>query len=331
MIESIVEHVPVLSAESLTLLQVEREGVYVDCTTGLGGHAEAIVSRLEGTGRLIGLDRDGSALERTRKRLEPKFSNFSLHRRDFKDLPQLLDELSVGGIDGCLLDLGVSSLQLDSPERGFSFRHEGPLDMRMDRCQSTTAAQVVNTFSETELARVFRQYGEERQARKIAAAVVRRRALSPLRTTTQLAALVEQVKGSRRSRIHPATQVFQALRIEVNQELAGLEKFLRAATGCLVPGGRIVVISFHSLEDRLAKRAFRIEAGRCVCFRPGNLCTCPRVEKVRILTPKPMTPTPGDIALNPRARSAKLRAAERIDLESSSAARLRTTGMGKRG
>jgi 16S rRNA (cytosine1402-N4)-methyltransferase len=313
MIGATVEHLPVLLDEVIKLLQVRKEGVYVDCTLGLGGHSEQILSRLGGTGQLIGLDRDGEALKEASDRLGSRNDNLQLLQESFGNLPQVLDGLQVQALDGCLLDLGISSLQLDSPQRGFSFRREGPLDMRMDPRSGTTAADLIERLSEEELSDLFRRYGEEKAARRIAAAVVECRSTSPIHTTTELAQIVEQVKGPGRGRIHPATKVFQALRIEVNSELAELENVLQAVISRLRPGGRLVVISFHSLEDRIAKNIFRKAAGRCVCFRPQELCSCPRIVEVRILTRKPVTPSPQEILGNPRARSAKLRAVEKED------------------
>ncbi len=307
-----VQHIPVLLEETLDLLAVRPGGVYADCTVGLGGHAEAILGRLGGGGRLIGLDRDEEALAEARRRLGER-PNLALFRDNFKNLPLILQRLGVEGLDGCLLDLGVSSLQLDEAGRGFSFRAEAPLDMRMDRGGPTHAGHLVNSLSEERLARIFKEYGEEPQARRLAAEIVRRRAAAPIRTTRELADLAVRVKGARPgARIHPATQIFQALRIEVNQELEGLEPFLDWAIGFLRPGGRLAVIAFHSLEDRIAKNVFRLAAGKCVCRRPQPLCECPRVERVRILTPKPVTASRQEAADNPRSRSAKLRAVEKL-------------------
>jgi 16S rRNA (cytosine1402-N4)-methyltransferase len=307
-----VEHIPVLLRESLEFLGVRPGGIYVDCTVGQGGHSEAILEALRGQGRLIGVDRDREALEQARERLQGRFRNFELYHSNFKNLPLILGRLGVGAIDGCLLDLGVSSTQLLTAERGFSLKEAGPLDMRMDPEQKTTAAQLVNELSEEKLADLFRRFGEEPAARKIAAAIVVARRASRFQTTGELAALVERVKGRRfGARIHPATQVFQALRIEVNQELSGLTEFLEAVIDSLNPGGRLVVIAFHSLEDRIVKQVFQLQAGRCVCFRPGDACTCPRVEKVILLTKKPVIPADEEMRTNPRSRSAKLRAVER--------------------
>ena len=306
------EHIPVLLTESLQFLEAQPGGVYVDCTVGQGGHSESILEALEGRGRLIGVDRDSAALEEARERLAGRFRNFELYHSNFKNLPLILSRLSISAIDGCLVDLGVSAIQLLSADRGFSLKESGPLDMRMDPDQKTTAAQLVNELPEEKLTDIFRRYGEEPAARKIAGAIVAARRQSRFRTTGELAALVERVKGRHfRSRIHPATQVFQALRIEVNQELTGLGEFLEQVIDLLNPKGRLVVIAFHSLEDRIVKQVFQKEAGRCICFRPGDACTCPRVERVDLLTKKPLTPGEEETRANPRSRSAKLRAVEK--------------------
>ena len=305
-------HDPVLYHEVLELLRVRPGRVYVDCTTGLGGHSEGILERLQGSGRLIALDRDSESLQRARTRLDAQFENFSAHHENFENLPSILATLEIQSIDGCLLDLGMSSFQLDSGERGFSFQQEGPLDMRMDRDQVLTAEQLVNELPEERLADILWRYGEEKAARKLAAAIVAQRRRAKLRTTTELAGLVERVKGRPRgSRLHPATQVFQALRIAVNQELSGLEQFLTEVVQILKPGGCLVVIAFHSLEDRIVKQTFQREAGKCICRRRPELCDCPRLEQVLILTKKPVTPSASEVQRNPRARSAKLRAVQK--------------------
>lgn len=305
-----VEHIPVLLDKSVELLDVRPGRIYVDATVGLGGHSRKILESLKGQGQLIVLDRDEQALEVAREELEES-PLISFYRENFKNLPLILRNIGVDRIDGCLLDLGVSSLQLLTPERGFSFQEEGPLDMRMDREQRTNAAQLVNQLPETELARIFKELGDEPQARKIAAAIVKRRRHAAFQTTQDLVRLVEEVKGGRRGRIHPATRVFQALRIEVNQELEGLEEFLEHTIDLLNPGGRLVVIAFHSLEDRIVKRTFQKQAGKCTCFKPRDLCTCPRQTRVSILTRKPLYPSEKEVSQNPRARSARLRVVER--------------------
>lgn len=318
MIAAPVEHVPVLADKAIELLKIQPGGTYVDCTVGLGGHSERILLEMGGRGRLVALDRDKDAIAMTRNRLFDYLRLLDLHHENFKNLPLVLRNLGISSIDGCLLDLGISSRQLASSERGFSFREDGPLDMRMDSDQRLKAEDLINRLPEQELSDIFKNFGEERYAKKIARTIVESRRHGELRSTLELAKLIESVKGRRRgSRIHPATQVFQALRIQVNQELAALDTFLSQAITLLKAGGRLVVISFHSLEDRIVKRTFQLEAGKCVCFRPGELCSCPRVRNVEILTRKPATPSERELGENPRARSAKLRAVERIGLTTS--------------
>jgi 16S rRNA (cytosine1402-N4)-methyltransferase len=324
MIAAPVEHVPVLAQEAIGLLHIQPRGTYVDCTVGMGGHSERILQRLKSGGRLVALDRDKDALEMARTRLSGYLHSLELHHDNFKNLPLILRNLGIHFIDGCLVDLGVSTYQLNASERGFSFREDGPLDMRMDLEQRLKAEDLVNRLSEEELSDIFRRYGEERQARKIASAVVESRMSGKLRSTRELAELIEAVKGGRKgSRIHPATRVFQALRIVVNQELDALDTFLSQTIALLRSGGRLVVISFHSLEDRIVKKTFQIEAGKCICFKPRELCSCPRIENVEILTRKPVKPSPMELAENPKARSAKLRAVERINRATSSDLELR--------
>lgn len=306
-------HIPVLLSEAVDLLNVHEGGLYVDGTVGLGGHSQEILRRLEGSGRLIGLDRDADALVQAQERLSWSEGNLQLINEDFRRLPELLPGLGIKALDGLLLDLGVSSLQLDTAERGFSFRLSGPLDMRMDRRSERTAADLIASEDQEELTRIFREYGEERSARRIAQEIVKVRRQRPIRTTDDLASLVEGVKGRRPGqRIHPATQVFQALRIAVNRELSGLGDFLSRAIQLLAPGGRLVVIAFHSLEDRIVKRTFMTEAGRRVSRLPllGN--EEPLQENVKLLTRKPIVPSESETAKNPRARSARLRAVERL-------------------
>lgn len=306
----VAEHIPVLLEEAIELLDVRPGKIYVDATVGLGGHSREILPKLKGHGQLIVLDRDQQALDMARTELgENRLVSF--YRENFKNLPLILRNIGIDRIDGCLVDLGVSSFQLMTPDRGFSFQKEGPLDMRMDQEQRTTAAHLVNQLSEAELTRIFKEFGEEPQARKIAAAIVKRRQHSQFQTTQDLTRLVEETKGGRRGRIHPATRVFQALRIEVNQELEGLEEFLDHVIRLLNPGGRLVVIAFHSLEDRIVKRTFQKQTGKCICFKPGDLCTCPRETNISILTRKPLYPSEKETSRNPRARSARLRAVER--------------------
>lgn len=305
-------HIPVLSEESISLLDVHPGGTYVDGTVGLGGHASRILARLAGRGRLIGLDRDSDALVQANERLSSgSESVLQLFQEDYRNLPFLLQKLNINSVDGFLFDLGVSSYQLDAPGRGFSFRCDGPLDMRMDQRQEETAADLVNHLSQKELQRILKEYGEEPSARRLADAIVERRRSQPFERTLELAQLAQRVKGGRKGRLHPATQLFQALRIAVNSELKGLGELLEKAAHLLSPGGRLVVISFHSLEDRIVKRTLRKLAGKCVCGMPADFCRCPRREVIEILTRKPITPSESETAKNPRARSAKLRAARR--------------------
>jgi len=279
--------------EVLELLRIEPGRTYVDATVGLGGHSEAMLSQ---GARLVGVDRDPEALAHAAVRLEGYTERVTLIHGSFAVLPGLLASVNVGPVHGVLLDLGVSSLQLERPERGFSFRQDGPLDMRMDPHGPVTAAELVNGLAEPELARILHEYGEEPRARGIARAIVRARDHAPIATTSELAAIITRAasRGGRR-RIHPATKSFQALRIAVNDELAALEQGIAGALEALAPGGRLVVIAFHSLEDRIVKRAFLREQSE---------------GRLEILTRKPLRPAHEEVVVNPRARSAKLRAAQ---------------------
>lgn len=300
--------------EVLDLLGCKPGGTYVDATLGMGGHARAILERIGPHGTLIGLDRDKESLERARQALDSFSTTVRLYHENFKNLPLVLNNLSVPPLDGVLADLGVSSYQLLTPERGFSFRSEGMLDMRMDRSQRQTAADLVNELPKDDLARLIHRYGEERFARRIAAAIVRERERGRITRSSHLAEVVAgAVKTRSHTAVHPATRTFQALRIAVNQELDGLAEFITDAVSFLRPAGRIVLISFHSLEDRIVKQALRKLSGQCVCGRPGELCTCPRRRIAAILTGRPMRPSRAEVLVNPRARSARLRAAERVE------------------
>ena len=288
-----VDHRPVLLAESLELLAVRRGGLYVDGTVGLGGHAVELLRRSAPDGRLLGVDHDGETLERARAALLPFASRARLVHTDYREIPTLLGGERAAGI---LLDLGISSAQLDAPERGFSFQAAGPLDMRMDRSRGETAAEVVNRMPERELADLIYRYGEEPASRRIARAIVEARRVSRIATTTALAEIVRRSAGrSRRPGLHPATRTFQALRIRVNRELEALGSTLEALASCLAPGGRMVVIAFHSLEDREVKVTFRA------------LLT----QGFNALTRRPLRPSAEEVRDNPRARSARLRAIER--------------------
>ena len=305
-------HRPVLLRETIELLAVERGGLFVDCTVGLGGHSEAIL-QTSPDAQVLGIDRDEEALELARRRLAEFGGRFRAMHADFRELTRVLARAKVSTPRGILADLGVSSLQLDSPSRGFSFRHEAPLDMRMDRSSGETAAELLGRLSEVEIARLIFEYGEERRSRRIARRIVERRdAGEPIQTTTDLAELVERAIGGKQRRIHPATRTFQALRIAVNRELEGLSQFVADAIDVLEPQGRLAVISFHSLEDRIIKRTLLKLSGRCQCPPRLPQCTCGARKAVEILTRRPVAPTEAEIVENPRARSAKLRVAQKL-------------------
>lgn len=304
-------HEPVLVEEVLHYLVSDPNGVYLDLTVGGGGHARALLERLHPDARLIGLDRDREALEAAGQRLKQFGDRVTLRQSNFRDFVRVLQELGVERVHGLLLDLGVSSHQIDAPERGFSYSADGALDMRMDRSQTLTAADIVNTYSEAELARLFRDFGEERKARQVARAVVMERKKRHIATTGALA----QVVGSRfppEQRVKSLARVFQALRIAVNDELSSLAATLERALDSLYPGGRLVVISYHSLEDRLVKDFFREQARDCVCPPHVPVCVCGHQARLRILTRRVVRPTPAEVARNPRSRSARLRAAEAL-------------------
>lgn len=306
------QHTPVLLAETLAALEPARGGWFVDGTVGLGGHTAAI---LRAGARVIAIDRDPGALRSAAERLAGYGDRVRFVHGDFRSLKRMLMEMGWSQVNGVLVDLGISSWQLDDPTRGFSFRHDGPLDMRLDATASLTAADIVNTWTEAELAEAIQQWGEERYARRVARSIVNTRRTAPITTTHHLAALVRQAIPTRGpQRIDPATRTFQALRIAVNRELDGLEAFVSDAVDVLAPGGRLAVITFHSLEDRPIKHALRREAGlpdedAPVDFWGRRLTPTPRL---RLLHRRPIVPTEAEAASNPRARSAKLRSAERL-------------------
>jgi len=312
-------HVPVLAAEVVRelvpALEAAPEGTLVDCTVGGGGHAEALLAAAPGAS-LIGLDRDPEALAAARRRLARFGDRVILVHRRFGDLAAVLAEVGAGDVRGILYDLGVSSPHLDQPARGFGFRSGGPLDMRMDPAQALTAADVVNGYPEAALASVLSRWGEERFARRIAAAIARRRTQRPFADTTDLAEVVKDAipAATRRTGPHPARRTFQALRIEVNDELGELEATLPQAIEALRPGGRVAVISYHSLEDRLVKRTFADAAAGCRCPRDLPVCVCGARASLRVVTRKPLRPGAEEIEANPRASSAMLRVAERLEL-----------------
>jgi 16S rRNA (cytosine1402-N4)-methyltransferase len=305
-------HVAVMAGEVVELLRPAPQRRYLDGTLGGGGHAERILIASSPDGQLLGLDKDDDALAAARERLAKFGARLIIRKESFSAAEQLLSQIGWGTVHGVILDLGVSSPQLESGERGFSFRVTGPLDMRMDRRQALDAYAIVNGYSATELQRILRDYGEEPHARRIAAAIVAARQAKPIETTADLVDIVSRVKVGRRREHHPATQTFQALRIAVNRELEELERFLDRGYELLEPGGRMVVISFHSLEDRRVKTAFRKWSQDCLCPPRTPRCLCGWSRKAKLLTRKPIVPSATETALNARARSAKLRAVEKI-------------------
>lgn len=301
---------PVLLKEVVAALNPRPGGVYLDGTLGGGGHAEAILQSCAGA-RLIGIDRDGEAIEYAGNRLKPYAERFTAARGDFKDADAILDGLNIGKIDGAVLDLGISSRQIDSAERGFSYANDAPLDMRMDKRQGLTARDVVNGYSEAELARILKGYGEEDFARGIARAIVRERAITPIETTGRLAETVTGAVPKKFRYGGVPKKTFQAVRIEVNGELDGLQDALQRFIERLQTGGRLAVISFHSLEDRAAKTVFKLNAAGCVCDKSFPICVCGHKASVKLVS-GPTPPTPEEIAKNPRSASAKLRVAEKL-------------------
>ena len=306
-------HRPVLLAETLKFLAPERGGLFVDCTVGLGGHTEAILNASD-ENRVIGIDRDPAALDYSRKRLAHFGSRFQAFHANLQDVSQVLKRAGETTAAGVIADLGVSSLQFDSPERGFSFRFDAPLDMRMDPTSGSTAAELLAELPEVELARIIFEFGEERHYRRIAKRIVERREQGqPIRSTRELAELVEKAVGKHKGRqIHPATRTFQALRIAVNKELDGLAQFVETSIDLLEPDGQFVVISFHSLEDRIIKQELRRLSGYCQCPPRLPVCSCGARREVEILTRRPITPSATEVNENPRARSAKLRACRKV-------------------
>ena len=307
-------HRPVLLTETIGFLAPERGGLFVDGTVGLGGHSEAILKASPET-RVIGIDLDTESLELARQRLAPFGDRFRTAHANFREIARVLTEAGESEVCGILIDLGVSSLQLDSPERGFSFRFDAPLDMRLDaQGAGETVADLLRDRAEAEIARILFEYGEERKSRRIARRIVERREEGqPLETTSELADLVARAVGyNKAQKIHPATRTFQALRIAVNHELEGLDRFIETAIDLLQPGGRFVTISFHSLEDRIVKQGLRRLAGYCQCPPRAPVCSCGARQAIEILTRRPVTAGATELDENPRARSAKLRACRKI-------------------
>lgn len=306
-------HVSVLLEECIEALNIKPDGIYVDGTLGGGGHSSRIAAQLT-TGRLIGIDRDPVALAAAGERLKPFADRVTLVHSNFDEMDTVLKDLGIPGVDGILMDLGVSSPQLDDGSRGFSYMADAPLDMRMNGEDALDARQIVNTWSYEELKRILYDYGEERYAPRIAGAICKRREEAPIETTLEL---VDIIRGAMpaaalREKQHPAKRSFQAIRIAVNDELGSVERVMKGAVPCLNPGGRLAVITFHSLEDRIVKNAMAEAAKGCICPREFPVCVCGRKPQVKIITRKPITATDDELAANPRARSAKLRVCEKL-------------------
>ena len=308
-------HIPVLCDEVVNFLKPQSDGIYVDGTVGLGGHSYAILNASAPKGCVIGIDLDSEALAIAKERLQTFKDRCHLINGNFAEMPILLAGCGIDAVDGVLLDLGVSSLQLDTPGRGFSFNHTGPLDMRMQGEHGEvvlTAMQVVNNSPMDTLVDIFKRYGEERFARRIAAQIIKARQKTPITTTTHFAEIVKRAVPRKTSKIHPATRVFQALRIHVNRELENLETGLDVAISLLKPGGCLGVITFHSLEDRIVKRRFQTCARTCLCPPKTPVCICGHKPSLQILTKRPVVPDASEVQHNPRARSAKLRVARKL-------------------
>lgn len=313
-------HITVLKEEATEGLNIKQDGIYVDCTLGGGGHSSVIASKLGPGGRLIALDQDDWALDNAREKLAPYGERITLVKTNFRDLEQVLKELDVPTkdgvpqVDGILYDLGVSSPQFDEGERGFSYNHDAPLDMRMDQDASLTAKEIVNEWPEEEIANILYRYGEEKFSRRIARVIVEKRKQSTIETTGELVELIKEgiPAAARRTGGHPAKRSFQALRIAVNDELGAFEEALHQAVRCLAPGGRVSVITFHSLEDRICKQIFSSYLEKCTCPPDFPLCVCGGKGVMRLVNRKPLIPTETELAENSRARSAKLRVAEKL-------------------
>lgn len=307
-------HLTVLREEAVDGLKIKPDGVYVDCTLGGAGHSRLIANHLSPDGVLIGLDQDTKALAAAKERLKDVTCHVHLVKTNFRHIAQVVRELGFTQVDGILFDLGVSSPQLDEGERGFSYHHEAPLDMRMDREQERTAFEVVNRFSEEELARILFTYGEEKFSRRIARRIVEYRTNKPIENTIELAEIIKEAipAATRRSGPHPARRSFQAIRIAVNEELTVFEEALEQVMELLAPAGRVSVITFHSLEDRICKQFYLEQAKGCICPPHFPICTCHQKPKLKIITRKPILPSEEELEQNARARSAKLRVAEKL-------------------
>jgi len=302
-------HEPVLLEESISALQIQRGGRYIDCTVNGGGHAAAILEESSPGGQLLGIDADPEAIRIAKQRFKSYGNSVILVNENFRYLESICNRHGFRPVHGIIFDLGMSSLQLEASGRGFSFQQDSPLDMRFSPRQSLTAADIVNTYPEAELARLLERYGEEYRGKQIARRIVERR---PIRSTLELSKVVEKVVGGRRGRIHPATKTFQALRIVVNEELESLQLALEQALNLLGSGGRVVVISFHSLEDRVVKEFLRRESQGCICPPSVPVCVCGHKPNLKIVTRKAVRPSPDEMQANPRSRSAKMRVGEKI-------------------
>lgn len=307
-------HVPVLLKDTVEGLRIRPSGTYIDCTLGGGGHAYEIASRMSSEGLFIGIDQDEDAVEAASKKLEGLPPEIKIIRSNFSKLEEIMQDLNIREADGFLADLGVSSFQLDNPERGFSYQHDAPLDMRMDKSQAFSARDIVNYYEEKEIARIIWEFGEEKWSKRIASFIVNQRQRAPIETTGELVDIIKAAvpAKARRDGPHPAKRVFQALRIAVNDEMGVLTQVLHTMVKYLSPEGRICVISFHSLEDRIVKDCFREYAGACTCPPDFPQCVCGKTPVLKVITRKPIEASREEKNLNPRARSAKLRIAERL-------------------
>ena len=308
------KHVSVLKNECIEGLQIKSSGTYVDGTFGGGGHATEIISRLNGNGRFVGIDQDQDAVENGRAKLEPYKEKAQLVRDNFSNIISIMKDLHIVSVDGILLDIGVSSYQLDTGERGFSYMHDAELDMRMDQRNPMTAKRMIAEYSEKELADIIKDYGEERWATRIAQFIVAERKIKPIETTGELVEVIKKAvpKGARKDGPHPAKRTFQALRIAVNNELGILEQAIEDMAGLLAPGGRLCIITFHSLEDRIVKQTFHRLEHPCTCPPEFPVCVCGKKPTIRVITRKPILPSEEELEFNPRARSAKLRILEKL-------------------
>ena len=308
------KHVSVLKNECIEGLQIKSSGTYVDGTFGGGGHAMEVISRLNGNGRFIGIDQDQDAVENGRAKLEPYKEKAQLVRDNFSNIISIMKDLHIVAVDGILLDIGVSSYQLDTGERGFSYMHDAELDMRMDQRNPMTAKRMIAEYSEKELANIIKDYGEERWATRIAQFIVAERKNKPIETTGELVEVIKKAvpKGARKDGPHPAKRTFQALRIAVNNELGILEQAIEDMAGLLASGGRLCIITFHSLEDRIVKQTFHRLEHPCTCPPEFPVCVCGKKPSIRVITRKPILPSEEELEFNPRARSAKLRILEKL-------------------